>query len=120
MGIDPGRLRPYLTQLKGFFGDVVQLVGVITLPVLAESKIWAATAMNDFLVVKAPSTYNVILGRPILNQFKVVTSTYHLKMKFSTPNGLGELHGEQAIAQDCYIQELKKSWVKVPPAERQV
>lgn len=56
--------------LKGFSGDIVQLVGTITLSVL---------------VVKAPSSYNVRLGRPTLNNLRAVTLTYHLNMKFPTP-----------------------------------
>ena len=35
-----------------------------------------------FLVVDCSSTYNAILGRPTLNLWKAVTSTYHLMIKF--------------------------------------
>lgn len=42
------------------------------------------------MVVKASSSYNAILGRPTLNSLRAVTSTYYLKMKFSTEAGLGK------------------------------
>lgn len=38
--------------------------------------------MVNFLVLEHPSIYNVILGRLALNMFGVVTSTYHLMVKF--------------------------------------
>ena len=43
-----------------------------------------------FLVVDYLSAYNAILGRPTLNSWKVVTSTYHLMIKFPTDYGVGK------------------------------
>lgn len=67
MGIDVSRLRPSPAPLKGFFGDTILPVGTITLPMTAVSGTRTATIMTNFLVVKAPSSYNIILGRPTLN-----------------------------------------------------
>ncbi|XP_042952216.1 uncharacterized protein LOC122289297 [Carya illinoinensis] len=108
MGIDVGKLRLSPTPLKGFSGHTIQLVGAIMLPVTAGTGVQTATTMTDFLIVKAPSSYNAILGRPTLNHLRAVTSTYHLKMKFPTDGGMGEARGEQALARECYVQELKK------------
>ena len=47
--------------------------------------------MVGFLVVEHPSVYNVILGRPALNLFQVITSTYHLMIKFPIETGAGIL-----------------------------
>lgn len=47
--------------------------------------------MADFLVIDRPSAYNAIIGRPTLNKLRAMTSTYHLKMKFLTNNGVGGL-----------------------------
>ncbi|XP_042942590.1 uncharacterized protein LOC122276745 [Carya illinoinensis] len=102
MGIDVGRLRLFPT------GDTIQPVGVITLLVTAGTGAQTVTTMTDFLVVKAHSSYNAILGRPTLNHLRAVTSTYHLKMKFPIDGGVGEARGKQALAQECYVQELKK------------
>lgn len=60
------------------------------------------TKQVDFLVINCPPIYNVILGRPILNFLKATTSTYCLKVKFSIPNGIGEISGRQPLAKDCY------------------
>ncbi|XP_018846012.1 uncharacterized protein LOC109009834 [Juglans regia] len=107
MGIDPSRLQPVPMLLKGFSGDMVQLVGIITLSVLIGKAPYTPSTMADFIVVKALSSYNIILGRPTLNSLKAVMSTYHLKMKFSNPMGVREVRGKQMLAQDFYVQELK-------------
>ena len=43
-----------------------------------------------YLVVNAPSTYNILLGRPTLNRLEAVSSTRHMKMKL--PGGKGDYH----------------------------
>ena len=60
------------------------------------------TRQVDFLVVDCPSSYNVIVGRPTLNKWKAATSTYCLKVKFPTDNGVGEVKGDQVLARECY------------------
>ncbi|KAL0394802.1 UNVERIFIED_CONTAM: hypothetical protein Slati_4446400 [Sesamum latifolium] len=52
------------------------------------------TCMLKFLVVDVPSAYNVILGRLTVNAFQAVISTYHMKIKFPTPGGVGEVQGD--------------------------
>ncbi|GFS29200.1 hypothetical protein Acr_00g0005780 [Actinidia rufa] len=51
------------------------------------------TVWQDFIMVDCPSPYNAILGRPTLGGIKAITSTYHLKMKFPTLTGIGEVKG---------------------------
>ena len=60
-----------------------------------------------FLVVDCSSLYNAILGRPTLNSWKAVTSTYHLMIKFPTEYGVGEVRGDQVTARECYIAMLE-------------
>ena len=50
--------------------------------------------MLNFLLLKAPSTYNAILGRTSLHSFKAIASTYHLKIKFPKRNEVGEEKGD--------------------------
>lgn len=63
--------------------------------------------MAKFLVVKSPSSYNVILGQHTLNSLKAITSTYHLKIKSPISVRVGEIKGKQVLAWVCYAQELK-------------
>ena len=56
------------------------------------------TNKHNFLVVDSPSSYNVIIGRPTLNSWKAATSTYCLKVKFLTEQGIREIRGDQVLA----------------------
>ena len=60
-----------------------------------------------FLVVDCSSAYNAILGRPTLNSWKAMTSTYHLIIKFPTEYGVGEERKDQVVARECYIVMLE-------------
>ena len=78
--LDPGRLRPFDSPLVSFSGDRVYLKGIVTLTVIVWMYPKQLTLQLDFLVVDCPSLYNVIIGRPTLNRWKAVTSTYCLKV----------------------------------------
>ncbi|KAG6682449.1 hypothetical protein I3842_13G142200 [Carya illinoinensis] len=95
MGIDPSQLRPSPIPLKGFSRDAIPHVGMITLPMSARKGPYTATTMTNLLVIKAPSSYNVIPRHPTLNHLKAIISTYHLKMKFLIEAGVGQVHSEQ-------------------------
>ena len=60
----------------------------------------------NFLVVGCSSSYNAIIGRPTLNSWKAVTSTYHLSVKFPTEHGVGQVQGDQLAARECYLVML--------------
>ena len=85
MGI--GRKRLILTKapLVGFGGTMVLPLGAVALSVVVGD--YPQQIANDvtFLVVDCSSTYNAILGRPTLNSWKAVTSTYHLMIKCPSP-----------------------------------
>ena len=67
----------------------MQPVGTITFPVVAGAYPQQITKEVNFLVVDYSSSYNAIIGRPTLNSWKVVTSTYHLSVKFPIDYGVG-------------------------------
>ena len=74
----------------------------MTLTVTVETYPRQLTHQLDFLVVDCPSSYNVIIGRPMLNRWKSATSTYCLKVKFPTENGVSKVKGDQVPASECY------------------
>ena len=102
MKLDPKRLRPFESPIVSFSGDRVYPKGIVTLTVTMGTHPRQLTCQLDFLVVDCPSSYNVIIGRPTLNKWKAATSTYCLKVKFPTDNGVGEVKGDQILARECY------------------
>ena len=100
--LDPKRLRPFESPLVSFSGDRVYPRGIVTLTVTIGTQLKQLTRQLDFLVVDCPSSYNVIIGRPTLNRWKVATSTYCLKVKFPTDNGIGEVRGDQILGRKRY------------------
>ena len=84
----------------------VQIVGTIMLPVVVGAYPQQITKEVNFLVVDCLSSYNTIIGRPTLNSWKVVTSIYHLSVKFLTEYGVGQRQGNQLEARECYLAML--------------
>ena len=98
----PKRLRPFESPLVSFNGDKVYPKGIVTLTITVGTHPRQLTCLLDYLVVDCPSSYNVIIRRPTLNKWKVATSTYCLKVKFPTDNGVGKVKGDQILARECY------------------
>ena len=98
---------PTNALLVGFEGTRVYPLVAIILPVTVGDYPQQITKDVTFLVVDCLSAYNAILGRPTLNSWKVVTSTYHLMIKFPTEYGVGEVRGDQVVARECYIAMLE-------------
>ena len=100
--LDLKRLCPFESPLVSFSGDRVYPRGIVMLTVTVGTQPRQLTRQLDFLVVDCPSSYNVIIGRPTLNRWKAATSTYCLKVKFLTDNGVGEVRRDQILARECY------------------
>ena len=82
-------------------------LGAVTLSAVVGNYPQQITKDVTFLVVDYSSAYNAILGRPTLNSWKAVTSTYHLMIKFPIDYGVGELHGNQVAARECYMAMME-------------
>ncbi|KAL0449103.1 UNVERIFIED_CONTAM: hypothetical protein Slati_1466700 [Sesamum latifolium] len=96
------------TSLYGFVREVVHPRGMISLPLTMGVGFARKTCMLKNLVVDIPSAYNVIMGRPTLNAFQAVISTYHKKIKFSTPGRVGEVQGDHIHSRQCYVEAVRK------------
>ena len=89
MGIGREKLEPVSTHLRGFSGEKVLPLGSIQLVLTLGDLPCQATTTVKFLIVDAPSSYNMLLGRPSLNTIKAIPSAYHMMIKFPTTNGVG-------------------------------
>lgn len=69
-------------SLFGFLEEMVVLVGTLCLPVTLGSPTVGVQNMIEFVVLDFPIIdYNIISGRPALNAFQDVVSTYYFKIK---------------------------------------
>ena len=111
MGIGRERLEPVNTHLRGFSGEQVLPLGSIQLVLTLGDPPCHAKMTVRFLIVDAPSTYNVLFGRPSLNAIKAIPSAYHMVIKFPTANGVGMVRGDQRVARECYSASIKQKAV---------
>lgn len=82
------------SSLTGFTGDFISPLGMVNLHVTYGKKPHSKTLTTKFMVVNIPSAYNTIVGRPTLNQLKVVVSTYHMMMKFPTKASISKFKSD--------------------------
>ena len=106
MRLERDQLHLVNSPLVGFSGMKVQFVGTVTLPVVVGAYPQQVSKDVNFLVVDCSSSYNAIIGRPILNNWKAVTSTYHLSIKFPFEHGVGQVQGDQLATRECYLAML--------------
>jgi len=66
--LSPDQLRPYDGCLYGFAGDQVKVSGHVELRTTFTDNTTSRTVNIRYLVINAPSTYHILLGRPTLNR----------------------------------------------------
>lgn len=93
---------PDETPLYGFGHNAVPIAGIARLPVYFGESPRQVLLMVKFYVINTASSYNMIMGRPTLSMLKAITSTPHLKIKFPTANGVGEIKGNSETSKRCY------------------
>ncbi|XP_073312551.1 uncharacterized protein [Primulina huaijiensis] len=107
MDLQGYHLEAIETALFGFAGHVVYPEGEIVLPLTLGSQDLKKTVMTPFTVVDSPSSYNIILGRPAMNELRAVASTYHQKIKFPVGARVGEVRGDQPSSRKCYMEAVQ-------------
>ena len=111
LGIRREKLEPFNTYLCGFSRERVLPLGSIQLVLTLGDPPFQATATVRFLIVDAPSAYNMLLGRPSLNSIRAIHSAYHMVIKFPTVNGVGMVRGNQHVTRECYLALMKQKTV---------
>ena len=105
MRIGREQLMPSNIPLVGFGGMKVMPIGSIALPITIDTYPQQITKVT-FLLVDCSLAYNVIIGRPTLNTWRVITSIYHLLLKFPMEFGIGKAYKDQMAAWERYVTML--------------
>ncbi|GJW94906.1 reverse transcriptase domain-containing protein [Tanacetum coccineum] len=108
-------LRETRTDLVGFAGEVAKPLGKIDLEVCFGNEGLSRRMSIKFLVVRAPSPYNIILGRPGLKALHAIPSTIHAMIRFPTPKGIATLVTRSTIIAECRLREEKQIMTKKQP-----
>ena len=107
MDLTKSELRPSTSSLYDFTRDHVIPKGLIKLAMIIGEHPRVSTVMIEFLVVNCPSAFNEVIGRLLLKALKVMTSIYHLTMKFPTVEGTGQVRRSQYDSRGCYNKSLR-------------
>jgi len=112
---------PFREQIIGFSGERVSTKGYIDLMTTFGKSHKTKTIKIRYLVVDAPTSYNVLLGRSSLNKLGAIVSTPHLAMKFPTEKGeIATIYVNQKDARECYATGLKMNLQTKEGTERMV
>jgi hypothetical protein len=103
LGLGEAELSSFTTPIFGFSREPTVPLGKTMLPVLAGP----INLQTEFIVVKASSPYNAIMGRDWLHRMKAIPSTLHQKLRFPTIDGVMELNGDQVTAKQCVLAMTK-------------
>ncbi|GMH27987.1 hypothetical protein Nepgr_029830 [Nepenthes gracilis] len=106
LGLKRSQMKAASGPLYGLDNEPVPVQGIIRLEVTMGTHPRSVTRELAFHVVDLPSIYNAILGRPFVTAFEAVTSIPHLKVKFPTPWGVGEVLGDQISGRTCYLSQI--------------
>jgi len=99
---------PYDEPTYSFSREKVSIHGYIDLHAVFREGSQTKTIPICFVVVEAPTSYNVLLGRPSLNTLDAVVSTPYLVMKFPSPSkDIITIHGDQRLAHECYMVSFR-------------
>ncbi|GJW30823.1 reverse transcriptase domain-containing protein [Tanacetum coccineum] len=78
------QLVPATIPLIGFSGEIIWPIRQIQLLVTTRDEEHSASTLMNFVVVRSPSPYNGIIGRPGVRKLQAVPSTVHRMLKIPT------------------------------------
>ena len=107
MGLTKSKLSLATSLLYVFMGDHVIPRGTMKLARTVGEHLIVSTVVTYLVVVDCPSAVNGIIRRSLLKALKVVTSIYHLTMKFPTAEGIGQVQSSQYDSRECYNKSLR-------------
>ncbi|GKA01068.1 reverse transcriptase domain-containing protein [Tanacetum coccineum] len=91
------------THLIGFSGETIWPLGQIALLVKIGDEIHSTSTWMNFMVIRSPSQYNTIIGRPGIRKIRAVPSTAHGMLKFPVEGGTVTLQSSKVIPMECVM-----------------
>ncbi|GKD48616.1 hypothetical protein Tco_1277592 [Tanacetum coccineum] len=95
------QMVPPTTYLTGFSGETIWPLGQISLLVKIGDEGHSTSAWMNFMVVRSPSQYNGIIGRPGIRKIRAIPSTAHGMLKFLVEGGIVTLRSSRIIPMEC-------------------
>ncbi|GJT18360.1 hypothetical protein Tco_0877066 [Tanacetum coccineum] len=101
------QMVPATTPLVGFSGEIIWPLGQISLLVKIGDEEHSTFAWMNFMVVRSPSPYNGIIGRPGVRKIRAILSTAHGMLKFPVACEIVTLQSSMIIPLECsMVSEL--------------
>nr|GEX01898.1 reverse transcriptase domain-containing protein [Tanacetum cinerariifolium] len=86
-----------------FSGEIIWPLGQISLLVKIGDEEHSTSAWMNFMVVRSPSPYNGIIGRPWVRKILAIPSTVHEMIKFPVAGGIVTLRSSRIIPIECLM-----------------
>jgi len=87
MNLSENLIVPYNEQIVCFSGERVDTHDYLDLRTRIGSRRDGREVRIRYILVEANTSYNILLGRPCLNAFGAIVSTFHLTMRFWSDKG---------------------------------
>nr|GEV32714.1 reverse transcriptase domain-containing protein [Tanacetum cinerariifolium] len=95
------QLNPATTSLTGFTGEKIWPIGQIRLLVIVGNEEHSTRTWMTFMVIRLPSPYNGIIGRPGISAIRAVPSTAHGTLKFPVDGGIVTIYNTTVPPREC-------------------
>nr|GEU29699.1 reverse transcriptase domain-containing protein [Tanacetum cinerariifolium] len=99
----PIQMVPTATPLVGFSGEIIWPRGQVSLLVKIGDEEHSTSALMNFMVVRSPSPYTEIIGRPGVRRIQTVPSMAHRMLKFPVTDGIVTLQSSMIIPLECMM-----------------
>lgn len=97
------QLIPATMSLTSFTGEKFWPMGQLRILVVVGNGYHSTTAWMNFMIIRSPSSYNGIIGRPGISAMRAVPSTAHGMLKFPVEGGIVTLYKTTASPRECNI-----------------
>ncbi|GKA48837.1 hypothetical protein Tco_0741795 [Tanacetum coccineum] len=106
-----------LMIIEGEYEATVYTTWKIQLLVKIGDEEHSASAWMNFIVVRSPSSYNRIIGRPGVGKLQAILSTAHRMLKFPVEGGVITLKSSRLVPLECVMVSGPEG---TPPATKPI